>query len=412
MKQKIIKLAAISSAAIILASPLTTFASPRYYSSTSASNSTTSTKTEAPKNILTIKRAIDSAISNNINLKKYEIQRETLVKEIDGNSDSYQSIFKQQEYLQSQLANLPEGSAEYEKAKAEMESAFNKQMAANDVTMARLVNQRGVVDLSKVMEREGVIISVNRLFTSIQQKQKDIEILNKKIAQDQKNYALYEKQYELGKISHSKLKEYNLDLTKNKNELLIAQSKLQTYFNELENLTQISNLQRDYTLENLATEYKPIELSPASQKAQQERAADYSLQVISKVANTKIQESLYQNYPYISEAGTNYAKLSDERYIAQLEESQSKRDAKYNAQTKYNNLQELQLSIQIAQNEITKLENQLKDLKSKYDLGLISKNVYDNSLFGLDEAKNNLESLKVQHYQLRILYENAYFAGQ
>ncbi len=412
MKQKIIKLAAISSAAIILASPLTTFASPRYYSSTSASNSTTSTKTEAPKNILTIKRAIDSAISNNINLKKYEIQRETLVKEIDGNSDSYQSIFKQQEYLQSQLANLPEGSAEYEKAKAEMESAFNKQMAANDVTMARLVNQRGVVDLSKVMEREGVIISVNRLFTSIQQKQKDIEILNKKIAQDQKNYALYEKQYELGKISHSKLKEYNLDLTKNKNELLIAQSKLQTYFNELENLTQISNLQRDYTLENLATEYKPIELSAASQKAQQERAADYSLQVISKVANTKIQESLYQNYPYISEAGTNYAKLSDERYIAQLEESQSKRDAKLSAQTKYNNLQELQLSIQIAQNEITKLENQLKDLKSKYDLGLISKNVYDNSLFGLDEAKNNLESLKVQHYQLRILYENAYFAGQ
>ncbi len=412
MKQKIIKLAAISSAAIILASPLTTFASPRYYSSTSASNSTTSTKTEAPKNILTIKRAIDSAISNNINLKKYEIQRETLVKEIDGNSDSYQSIFKQQEYLQSQLANLPEGSAEYEKAKAEMESAFNKQMAANDVTMARLVNQRGVVDLSKVMEREGVIISVNRLFTSIQQKQKDIEILNKKIAQDQKNYALYEKQYELGKISHSKLKEYNLDLTKNKNELLIAQSKLQTYFNELENLTQISNLQRDYTLENLATEYKPIELSAASQKAQQERAADYSLQVISKVANTKIQESLYQNYPYISEAGTNYSKLSDERYIAQLEESQSKRDAKLSAQTKYNNLQELQLSIQIAQNEITKLENQLKDLKSKYDLGLISKNVYDNSLFGLDEAKNNLESLKVQHYQLRILYENAYFAGQ
>ncbi len=391
MKQKIIKLAAISSAAIILASPLTTFASPRYYSSTSASNSTTSTKTEAPKNILTIKRAIDSAISNNINLKKYEIQRETLVKEIDGNSDSYQSIFKQQEYLQSQLANLPEGSAEYEKAKAEMESAFNKQMAANDVTMARLVNQRGVVDLSKVMEREGVIISVNRLFTSIQQKQKDIEILNKKIAQDQKNYALYEKQYELGKISHSKLKEYNLDLTKNKNELLIAQSKLQTYFNELENLTQISNLQRDYTLENLATEYKPIELSAASQKAQQERAADYSLQVISKVANTKIQESLYQNYPYISEAGTNYSKLSDERYIAQLEESQSKRDAKLSAQTKYNNLQELQLSIQIAQNEITKLENQLKDLKSKYDLGLISKNVYDNSLFGLDEAKNNLE---------------------
>ena len=161
------------------------------------------------------------------------------------------------------------------------------------------------------------------------------------------------------------------------------------------------------------SQQKPVELTAASQKAQQERAADYSVQVISKVANTKIQESLYENYPYVTapDSTTNFAKLSDEKYIAQLEESQAKRDAKSYAQTKYNNLQELQLNIEIAQNEITKLEKQLSDIQSKYKLGLISKNALDNSSFALDEARNNLESLKLQHYQLRMLYENAYFAG-
>ncbi len=417
MNRKIKNWLAISSAATILLSvPAAGFASPRYYTGTTTTANSgvnaEAAKPEAPKNVLTVKRAIDSAINSNINLKKLDIQKESLVKEIDGNMNSYQSIFAHQEQMQAQLDTLTPGTAAYEKAKAEMEAAFNRQMASNDYVMASLVNQRGVVDMSKVMERESVILSVNRLFTSVEQKQKDIEILMQKIAQDQKNYALYEKQYELGKISHSKLKEYNLDLTKNKNQLLIEQGKLQNYFNELENLTQISNIQRDYTLEKLTVEYKPIELTAASQKAQQERAAEYNLQVISKVANTKIQESRYENYPYVTEQGTNFNKVSDERYIAQLEESQSKRDAKYNAQLKYNNLQELQLNIEMSQNEITKLENQLKDLKSKYDLGLISKNVYDNSLFGLEEAKNGLNSLKLQHYQLRMLYENAYFAGQ
>ena len=420
MNRKIKNWVAISSAAtIVLSSAGYAFASPQYYSGTTATTNTgTATAASesaqtAPKNVLTIKRAIDSAISSNINLKKFEVQRQTLLKEIDGNTSSYMSIFAQQNYLQQNLPNPTTDPDAYAKAKAEMEAAFNKRMAANDVTMAQLVNQRGVIDLSKVMEREGVILSVNRLFTSIAQKQRDIEILTQKIAQDQKNYTLNEKQYELGKISHSKLQEYSLDLTKNKNQLMIEQGKLQNYFNELENLTQISNIQRDYTLEKQSVEYKPVELTAASQKAQQERAADYSVQVISKVANTKIQESLYENYPYVTapDSTTNFAKLSDEKYIAQLEESQAKRDAKSYAQTKYNNLQELQLNIEIAQNEITKLEKQLSDIQSKYKLGLISKNALDNSSFALDEARNNLESLKLQHYQLRMLYENAYFAG-
>lgn len=400
--------AAVSALAIFTTSASSAFAMP-IYNAPVVKEKAKVNEQKVDKKLLTMEEAIKSAINNNINLKKFEVNRESVLREIDNNYSRDKSIFEIRDWQEKNLQGL-HGPA-YDKAKEQLEYDFNKAMAGSDVTMARLVNQRGTIDMSKVMEREGVYLSIRRLFTSIMQKEKDIAILHRKIEQDKKNMALYEKQYELGKISHSKLKEFALENTKNANLLKIEQGKLQNYYNELENLTQISNLQSQYTLEKPQIEYRILEFSEATQKAQQERAADYSLQVISKVADTKIKESVYENYPYVA-SESSYVQLRDEKDIAGLEQSQAKRDAKYNAQVKYNNLQEIQENIALTEKNIEKIENQLKDLKAKYDLGLVSKNTVENSQFGLDEAKNALEALKIQHYQLRILYENAYFAGQ
>lgn len=411
MKRNIKNIVAVTAAAAILVSSSpSAFAMPIYNKPVAPPKTTKAEEQKTEKKLLTIDEAIKSAVNNNLNLKKFEVTRESLLKKIDQNYSQDKSIFELRTWQENNLANLPDGP-EKEKAKQQLEQEFNKAMAGSDVVMAQLVNQRGTIDISKVMEREGVHLSIRRLFTSIMQKEKDIEILGKKIAQDKKNMQLYEKQFELGKISQSKLKEQALETTKNENLLKIEQGKLQNYYNELENLTQISSLQSKYTLEKPSIDYRPIELSEASQKAQQERAADYNLQVISKVADTKIKESVYQNYPYVA-TESSYVELRDQKDIAQLDESQAKRDAKYNAQVKYNDLQELQQNILLTEKNITKIENQLKDLRSKYDLGLVAKNVVDNSVFALDEAKNGLDSLKIRHYQLRIMYENAYFAGQ
>lgn len=401
--------AAVSALAIFTTSASSAFAMP-IYNAPVVKEKAKVNEQKIDKKLLTMEEAIKSAINNNINLKKFEVNRESVLREIDNNYSRDKSIFEIRDWQEKNLQGL-QGTPAYDKAKEQLEYDFNKAMAGSDVTMARLVNQRGTIDMSKVMEREGVYLSIRRLFTSIMQKEKDIAILHRKIEQDKKNMALYEKQYELGKISHSKLKEFALENTKNANLLKIEQGKLQNYYNELENLTQISNLQSQYTLEKPQIEYRILEFSEATQKAQQERAADYSLQVISKVADTKIKESVYENYPYVA-SESSYVQLRDEKDIAGLEQSQAKRDAKYNAQVKYNNLQEIQENIALTEKNIEKIENQLKDLKAKYDLGLVSKNTVENSQFGLDEAKNALEALKIQHYQLRILYENAYFAGQ
>ena len=362
------------------------------------------------KKLLTLEEAIKKAVGNNLALKKYEITRESLLKQIDSSYRNDKSIFDMKEY---QEGLLPEaGTPAYEQAKQQMDYQFQKAMANSDVVKASLISQRGSIDMNTVMERESVGININRLFTSIQQKQKDIDILEQKIEQDKKNINIYEKQLNLGKISQSKFDELALETTKNANRMTIEKSKLSGYYRELENATLLSNIEQNYKLEVKSYEYSPFELTMETQKAKEQSAADLSALVSSKTAAVKISTSKYDNYPYVmGDENTTYTQVLDNKYLSELEESEAIRTSKANAQKKYNNIQELQQNIELTKKDITKLENQLNSLKNKYSLGLISKNTLDNSIFALKEAQNGLESLKTQHYQLRQMYENSYFAG-
>ena len=362
------------------------------------------------KKLLTLEEAIKKAVGNNLALKKYEITRESLLKQIDSSYRNDKSIFDAKEFQESQLPGKDDPT--YEKAKQEMDYQFQKAMANSDVVKASLISQRGSIDMNTVMERESVGININRLFTSIQQKQKDIEILTQKIEQDKKNINIYEKQLNLGKISQSKFDELALETTKNANRMTIEKSKLSGYYRELENATLLSNIEKNYNLEVKVYDYAPFELTPETQKAKEQSAADLSALVSSKTAAVKISTSKYDNYPYVmGDENTTYTQVLDNKYLSELEESEAIRTSKANAQKKYNNIQELQQNIELTKKDITKLENQLNSLKNKYSLGLISKNTLDNSIFALKEAQNGLESLKTQHYQLRQMYENSYFAG-
>ena len=143
------------------------------------------------KKLLTLEEAIKKAVGNNLALKKYEITRESLLKQIDSSYRNDKSIFDAKEFQESQLPDKDDPT--YEKAKQQMDYQFQKAMANSDVVKASLISQRGSIDMNTVMERESVGININRLFTSIQQKQKDIDILEQKIEQDKKNIDIYEK---------------------------------------------------------------------------------------------------------------------------------------------------------------------------------------------------------------------------
>lgn len=402
------------SAVMTLSTFTSAFAAPMVIQNTTSYQAAKAKETPVEKKVLTMEEAIKKAVQHNLNLKKYEITRETLLKQIDSSYSNDKSIFDAKYEAERELENeLDPEAPGYDQAKQEIDAKFQSALGQSDYAKAVAISQRSNVDVNTVMEREGVTINISRLFTSIAQKEKDIEILNKKIDQDKKNIALYEKQLALGKISEFKWEELALDSTKNQNNLKVEKLKLEGYYRELENMTLLSNIQRDYQLEAITLDYKPLDLSLETQKAKEQSAADLSGLVSSKTAAKKIAESQYDNYPYLGASGQELTRnsVSDEKYLAQLEESQSIREAKASAQSKYHNLQELQENIEITKKDITKLENQLKDLKTRYSLGLISKNTLDNSQFALEEALNGLEALKTQHYQMRQMYENPYYAG-
>lgn len=364
---------------------------------------------QTPKPTLTVQEAIKKSIQHNTNLMRFEINREILLRSIDQNYRNDQSIFK---IFEDTKSTLPaENTPEYEQAKKDMDESFKKAIASSDVVVSKLISQKANIDIAKIVERENVISSIKRLFTSIEQKENDILILSKKIAHDEKTLAILQKQLTLGKISKNKFDEQELELSKNISRLKIEKSTLANYYNELSSLTRIDNIQSKYTLEKLEIPFEMIVLSEEMQSVQNERAKTYSINVANKINETKLSETIYQNYPSVSSEST-YNEVKDNKDIAKIDETQAIIDAKKNSQTKYNNLQEIQENIFIAKKDIEKLKIQVKSIEKKYKLGLISKNDYENSSFGLQEAENGLKVLYLQHYQLKLAYENPYLAGQ
>lgn len=364
---------------------------------------------QTPKPTLTVQEAIKKSIQHNTNLMRFEINRESLLRSIDQNYRNDQSIFK---IFEDTKSTLPaENTPEYEQAKKDMDESFKKAIASSDVVVSKLISQKANIDIAKIVERENVISSIKRLFTSIEQKENDILILSKKIAHDEKTLAILQKQLTLGKISKNKFDEQELELSKNISRLKIEKSTLANYYNELSSLTRIDNIQSKYTLEKLEIPFEMIVLSEEMQSVQNERAKTYSINVANKINETKLSETIYQNYPSVSSEST-YNEVKDNKDIAKIDETQAIIDAKKNSQTKYNNLQEIQENIIIAKKDIEKLKIQVKSIEKKYKLGLISKNDYENSSFGLQEAENGLKILYLQHYQLKLAYENPYLAGQ
>lgn len=361
------------------------------------------------KPVLTVDEAIKKSIQSNTNLLKYELTRETLLKGIDETYTSSKSVFS---IFDNQMQNLPApGTPQYDEAKRNLENDFKKAIANSDVAVSKLINERGNIDLAKIVEIENTGVAIKKLFTSINQKEVDIKILEQKIALDQRLLNSLQKQLELGRVSQVKYKEQELELSKNANKLKAEKSALNIYYNELSALTRIDGIQSKYSLEKYQAPYKPIILSEATQNAQNERAVAYSINVATKINDTKIKQTIFDNYPNVTTEG-NYLQTRDSKDIAQLEESQAKVEAKKNSQAKYDNLQQIQGNITIALKDIEKIKLQTSSTEKLYKAGKISKNNYESSLFALQEAENQLSSLYIQHYQLRLMYENPYLAGQ
>ena len=113
MKRQIKNILAMTAMTMMVAGSVQhVFASPIIYnkppapSTPSAPTTDGKQKEQSNKKLLSINEAIKSAVSNNLNLKKNELTRESLLKEIDNNYSRDMSIFTTREWEEKRLKLL------------------------------------------------------------------------------------------------------------------------------------------------------------------------------------------------------------------------------------------------------------------------------------------------------------------
>lgn len=346
--------------------------------------------------------AIKKAVEYSITTKMAELQRETVQDKIDDLFTSYDTLFliKDPDMLTGTLANM-------------------------EIYNTTLTTTRELLKRQKTVDSENLKITIAGLFNNIEQQLDTIDLTKKKIAQGDANIRLKQKQHDLGMLAKNDL---DLAIAGNKalkNDLALLEIKLDELFAELEKNTGISKIEEKYELVPLGMEYKTLEMEADDIQRYKANIENFDISILAKKNEVENKTTTFQNYPeiynfqYLSYLAGNqpnppsmdYKSTRDEKNVAELDLSQTIKNARLNVDKNYANLQQLQQNIEIMRIELEKLNYQLKTLQVQYDLGMVSKNMYDNTMLSKLELENKLSGLMVQQKQLKLLFESPYFAG-
>ncbi|WP_028828960.1 TolC family protein [Proteocatella sphenisci] len=351
---------------------------------------------------LDFETAIKKAVEYSITTKMAELQRETVQDNIDDLFNRYDTLFliEDPDMLTGTLANM-------------------------DIYSTTLTTTRDLLKRQKTVDSESLKITIAGLFNNIVQQLDTIELTNKKILQGDANVRLNQKKYDLGMLSKNDL---DLAIAANKalkNDLMILNIKLDELFAELEKNTGILKIAETYEIVPLEMEYKEFVMEAEDLVRYKANIENYDISILAKKNEVEKKTTTFQNYPeiynfqYLSYLAGNqpsaptmdYKSTRDEKNVAELDMSQTIKNAKLNVDKNYANLQQLQQNIEIMSIEREKLAYQLKTLQAQYNLGMVAKNVYENTMISKMELENKLSGLKVQQKQLKLLFESPYFAG-
>ncbi|MGB5824683.1 MAG: TolC family protein [Proteocatella sp.] len=355
-----------------------------------------------PKLVLDYETAVKKALLYSITTKSAELQRETLQDKIDDLDYTYDTLFliKDPDMLEGTLANL---------------EIYNKSLTTNRDVMLR----------QKTVDSENLKITIAGLFNNIEQQLKTIYFMKTKLAQGGENLIVSNKQYDLGMIAKQTLEQAVLVNEALKNDLKLEEIKLGEYYAELEKITGLEFIGETYDLKPLCMDYKEVEVSPDDLKRYKADILNFDFSILAKQKEVENKTTTFDNYPEIynfqhlswlagnqpSPPDFDYKSTRDEKNVAELNLSQTIINARLNLDKNYLTLQQLQQNIAIMRLELEKLEIQLNNTENRYKLGLVSKNVYQNTRISKQELETKLCALLVQQKQLRLLFESPYFAG-
>lgn len=351
---------------------------------------------------LSYETAIKKAVEYSITQKSAELQREMLQDKIDDNSYQYDKLFqiKNPAMLEGAMANL-------------------------DVYNTNLSTGRDLTLRQKTVDSENIKITVAGLFNNIEYQLNSIKLMNEKIAQGETNLILYNKQFDIGMLSKNDLEKAEIANKALKNEMALKETKLKQYYAELEKVTGITNVKQEYELEPLNMEYREVTMSDIDLEIYKRNIENFDITILAKQNAVDNKKAMYDNYSEIynyqhlswlagrqpSAPSFDYKSTVNDKHVAELDLSQTKLNAKLNVEKNYAMLQQLQQNIGILRVELDKVNVQLQTLEKSYELGMATKNSYQNAMISKKELEDKLNGLIVQQKQLMLMFESPYFAG-
>ena len=348
------------------------------------------------ENILTIEKAIEMALRNDIEIRKNNRQSDIIREQGELLNRRVAPLLEFPELL---LAN-PTISTEFTRGAETINFNIDRIRRANE----------NIIETTK--------LRAYGLFNSISQKQSEIQLLEEKLAFQLKNLDLTRKSFELGFRSEAEHRKAIEDFQTLQNQISNKKEDLNKEFRELNLFLGERDIFQRYDIEPVKYEFERIIQDSTRLEINIQNAINRNFMVWLKERNLDLKDLDIRLYsivlPSIIRAGDIPAPMSVkelELSLANTELIELRRDVRENVIQKYNSLIQLEKAIDSLSLNIAILERELELSRVRLDAGLLTSLQVKQLELQLGELKLILENQIMQHGYLKFIYENSALAG-
>ena len=348
------------------------------------------------ENTLTIEKAIEMALRNDIEIRKNNRQSDIIREQGELLNRRVNPLLEFPELL---LAN-PAISTEFTRGAETINFNIDRIRRANE----------NIVETTK--------LRAYGLFNSISQKESEIELLEEKLAFQLKNLDLTRTSFELGFRSEAEHRKSIEDFQTLQNEVTNKKEELNKEFRELNLFLGERDIFQRYDIEPVKYEFERLIQDNTRLEINIQNAINRNFMVWLKERNLDLKDLDIRLYsvvlPSLIRAGETPEPMSVkelELSLASTELTELRRDVRENVIQKYNSLIQLEKAIDSLRLNIAILERELELSRVRLDTGLMTSLQVKQLELQLNELKSILENQIMQHGYLKFVYENPALAG-
>jgi len=365
--------------------------------------------TENNKNLTVLQLNLEASKSQLLDTQFDENELKWDIKDLEDKLDDLKDERKKLEDTASKIANGQERIAIQNSLDALQDQIQSLQLAIKQLETGQIQLQ-----LQKEEAKEGVRLLLTSAYTNILVLQEQMEFTKKTLKTAQSNVKKAERMYNYGTGTSEDIRQAK-----------IAQTDLEKQLEELEkNYNQtVANLCFD-----IGVTYNPaITIEPVEYKAVEvikpedfRTLIDNTYQVKKAEKNLEsailARDDAYREYEEDDNVGAEVSKYELEQHDYKVEAAKEtiaslKDDIEKTMDDLYYNNKIAYFDYEEALRKLEDVNKDLKVLKTRYNLGVISKHDYESALIKLDQAKLNVYNATVQNYmnqeQIKA-FENGY----